>query len=106
LDSGSSARIDRDGDGKVMRVWISALENQGMDFLRQAIEDFFTTDIIRKRLSLMPTDGKLRAKLFDQSIVLEEKYAENGELLIDFECSSEQYSDFCRIEGFEEKIVI
>jgi len=106
LDSGTSARIDRDGDGKVMRVWISALENQGMDFLRQAIEDFFTTDIIRKRLSLMPTDGKLRAKLFDQSIVLEEKYAENGELLIDFECSSEQYSDFCRIEGFEEKIVI
>jgi len=106
IDSlGTFPRIDRDEHNKVIRVWISALEGKGLELLLQTIEEFFRTEIVRKRLSLMPNEGKLRSKLFEQTIVLEEQYTESGDLLIDFECSDELYQDFCRIEGFQDKLI-
>jgi len=106
LDSGMFPRVDRDENGKVLRVWISALHGRGLELLAETIAEFFSTEIVRKRLSLLPNEGKLRSRLFEQAVVLEEQYTENGDLLIDFECSSELYKDFCRIDGFVEKIVV
>lgn len=34
-------RIDRNGDGKIIRVWLSAQTGAGIDLLRQALQEYF-----------------------------------------------------------------
>lgn len=36
--------LDRDGDGRVQRVWVSAVTGAGMDLLRQALADYGWTE--------------------------------------------------------------
>ncbi len=35
------ARIDRDQDGKIWRVWLSAQSGEGLDLLRQVLQEYF-----------------------------------------------------------------
>ncbi len=71
-------RLDRDEQGQVTRVWISAVTGQGLDLLRQALGEAFQRDRRRRRLVLSPLDGRLRARLFEAGQVLEERITEDG----------------------------
>jgi GTP-binding protein HflX len=77
-------RIDRDADGKPVRVWLSARTGAGGDLLEQALAELLSGDMVRQRISLTPTQGRLRASLYRLGAVTEEKHGSNGlaELLI------------------------
>ncbi|RKZ81910.1 MAG: GTPase HflX, partial [Gammaproteobacteria bacterium] len=36
-----SARLDRDENGRITRVWLSAKTGEGLDLLRQALQEYF-----------------------------------------------------------------
>jgi len=93
-------RIDRDADGTVRRVWVSALDGAGIDLLCEAVaerlhqlnsssaEQRITRQ--RQQLYLAPQAGKLRARLFEQGAVRGERTSERGGWTMDVELWSDE----------------
>mgnify|MGYP001099689838 CR=1 FL=1 len=84
-------RIDRDVDGGVKRVWVSAATGDGMDLLLQALADHFRGESVRQLLRLGPGDGALRAWLFAHARVVSEAPTEQGGWEIEVEISRDQH---------------
>lgn len=77
LDDAAS-RIDRDDEGKPMRVWLSAHSGDGMELLKQAISELLAKQMLNTGLVLPPTEGKLRAELYRLNSVSEESFDDEG----------------------------
>lgn len=72
-------RIDRDEDGRPVRVWLSAQRGDGLDLLVQALTELFSSNMVRKLCHLLPSQGAIRAQLFDHArIITEENNATGG----------------------------
>jgi GTP-binding protein HflX len=84
-------RIDRDADGAVKRVWLSAETGEGVDLLLQALADHFRGESLRQLLRLGPADGALRAWLFSHARVVSEAPTEQGGWEIEVEISRAQH---------------
>jgi GTP-binding protein HflX len=83
LDGAGAPRVDR-RDGGELRVWASAVSGQGLDLLRDGIAQRLTRERVRCWLHLPPAGGRLRARLFAQGLVANERPADSGwELEID-----------------------
>ena len=78
LLSEKTAKIERNQQGKVTRVWVSALQCQGFDLLLQAISEMLSNGMVEKLISLTPDQGKIRAKLYQGGYVLAERQDEEG----------------------------
>ena len=70
--------IQRDEEGKPIRVWISAYKEQGIGLLQQAIAELLEEEIYIVTVRLSQQQSRLRAKLFDLNAVQEEIHAEDG----------------------------
>lgn len=75
---GESPRIDYDEDGAPTRVWVSAQTGAGMDLLIQAIAQRVSSRVVETTLSLAPSQGALRAELFELGAVLDEQTEVDG----------------------------
>ena len=73
-----AARYERDGNGRISRVWVSAHSGAGMDLLQQALAEHFRQQRQRHRLLLPPEAGRLRAMLYDRFHVVAETILESG----------------------------
>ena len=73
-----SARIDRNAEGQPVAVWLSALNNNGLDLLLQAVAERLPGQFVHKTLRLKPDQGALRASLYSHKAVLDEQVDENG----------------------------
>jgi GTP-binding protein HflX len=100
LDDGEP-RVDRDADGRVLRVWCSASSGAGIDLLLEAVQAFLSQGVIRHRLRLPPSAGRVRARLFDSGRVLGEKAIDTGGWLIEVEMPRGRFDRLARQEGLE-----
>lgn len=66
-----------EGDQRA-RVWVSAVQNLGLELVREAIAAAFSDERVRLDVSLPPQAGRLRAKLFAAGVVGGERIAEDG----------------------------
>ncbi len=73
-----SARIVRDESGMPIAVYVSARDGLGMDLLQQALRERLQDVMFDEQLVLQPTDGKLRAALYEQAAVVNEQYLDDG----------------------------
>lgn len=71
-------RIDRDDAGNAMSVWISAETGAGIDLLYQVLAEIFASSKVKRHLNLLPSQGAVRAKLYQLGSVLEEDVSEQG----------------------------
>jgi GTP-binding protein HflX len=78
-------QLERDSDGRPVRVYLSAISGTGMDLLLQAVADFFREEVVQSRLRLPPSAGRLRAALYDLDAVRREQVEDSGEWLLDVE---------------------
>jgi GTP-binding protein HflX len=62
-------RVDRNAEGRIERVWLSAVTGLGIELLREAIAEYLQQVGVRHRLLLGPRDGALRAWLFRHAAV-------------------------------------
>lgn len=76
-------RIERDNEGKPVRVWVSALTGQGMDLLKLAIEECLSINIIHCCIRVTPQDAALRSILYNENTVIQEQSADNGDYLME-----------------------
>lgn len=95
----ATARIDRDEFGLPARVWLSARDAGGIGLLRKALTERVGPTIVRRKVRLPLTAGRLRARLFELGTVLHESAAADGVLLLDVEISKVLLEQLCRNEG-------
>jgi len=56
-------RIDRDDEGRPVRVWLSARSGEGIPLLLQAMTEILHKVMVHEHLVLPPAEGKLHARL-------------------------------------------
>jgi GTP-binding protein HflX len=89
-----SARIDRNAEGQPVAVWLSALKNEGLDLLLQAVAERLPGQFVHKTLRLKPDQSALRASLYSHKAVLDEQVDENGWINVEVKLSE---IDFLRL---------
>ena len=90
-------------------VWISAEKNKGIEDLREMINTQLFNGIYRGWISLEPSLGNIRAKLFRMGCVDEEKVSDTGKIYTYIHIGQDELKSFIDIEGFalcEDKDII
>jgi GTP-binding protein HflX len=77
------AHIERNDEDKPIVVWCSAKTGEGLELVTQAITEVLGQNMMEMTMVLPPSEGKLRAKLYELNSVLNEKYDEDGRWVID-----------------------
>lgn len=70
--------IDRDEQGKPVRVWLSAATGAGTDLLFQALAELFSSTKVARKCFITASQGGVRSKLFGFAKIIEEKHDELG----------------------------
>jgi GTP-binding protein HflX len=91
LVESAQPRVERDADGRVQRVWLSARTGAGVDLLLAALGDYFHREAVRRRLELGPGDARLRAALFRSARVLHEQPTQGGGWQMDVELPRREF---------------
>ncbi|HEX6832836.1 MAG TPA: ribosome rescue GTPase HflX [Rudaea sp.] len=71
-------RVEMIDGGRTPRVWVSAAADMGLDLLREVIAQSLQSDRIRCWLQVPDSAGRLRARLFEQGLVANERPADSG----------------------------
>jgi GTPase len=96
VDQRDEVQPGRDEAG---RIWISAVSGLGMDDLRDAIAEAIGQAPSEHDLTLTPQEGKLRARLYQEADVLEERANEFGETAIRVRISDARLTTLLREVG-------
>jgi GTP-binding protein HflX len=83
-------RLERDEQGNIQKIFLSALSGAGFEHLRQALAEQLGAAKRRLRLRLAPTQAALRARLFQTAQVLEDMPSEEGGWLMRVEAPSRE----------------
>lgn len=70
--------LERDQDGKPVRIWLSARTGEGMPLLLQAISELLGQDVVDCTMALRPDQGRLRARLYARGAVHQEEVNPDG----------------------------
>ena len=76
-------RIEKTGADKQVRVWVSALKDQGMDLIKDAISDVISCHFINTQLRLPMKEARLRASLFSRGAVVNESIDDQSNWILD-----------------------
>ena len=104
-------RLERDEQGRIKRVWLSAVTGAGLELLQQALaeaaakrQDSETPPQgqLRQRLRLPPSAGRLRARLFKMGAVRAEHLEQDGDWVMDVEIPSASLESLRSEAGLDE----
>ena len=82
-----SAGLERNEEGVITKVWVSAHSGEGMDLLLQAIDEHYSRLRFRQTVTVPVAEGGLRAKIFQRFSVLQQSMLENGDWEMEIEGS-------------------
>lgn len=82
LIEGAEPHVDRDDKGRPIRVWISVIKEQGIELLREAIEEMAQEEQFNAELRIPPHQGRLRGLLYELQAVESENTSDNGDILL------------------------
>ncbi|MCU7831578.1 MAG: GTPase HflX [gamma proteobacterium symbiont of Lucinoma myriamae] len=105
LLKGQKPRIEKDNSGKLLHIWLSAMDNNGLDMLLGGIADYFSKERVQKQLKIPAHAGRLRAMLFDHVDILEEQYNDMGDWLVSIEISKREFDKLMKMNGFSDLII-
>ncbi|OOY38887.1 hypothetical protein BOV90_12260, partial [Solemya velum gill symbiont] len=77
-------RIERDDEGRPIKVWLSAVSGEGINLLIEVLAELAASEQVTKTVELPPSEGALRAALYREADILEEKYSEKGDTIVSF----------------------
>ena len=89
-------RVERDAQGVVTQVWISASRGLGLDLLKSAIAERLELAATRGWLHLPAAGGALRARLYAQGAVREERSEADGAMSLLVELPRAQLAELSR----------
>ncbi|HSC75858.1 MAG TPA: ribosome rescue GTPase HflX [Pseudomonadales bacterium] len=71
-------RIERDDQGRAIRVWLSAQTGSGLPLLLQALDEHLAGEQFCATLTLKPEQARLRARLFALQAINSEQFNDDG----------------------------
>ena len=101
---GEAPRLERDAEGVVRRVWLSAATGAGLELLREALAERFGARLVRLTLALAASHGRARAELYRRGAVLRETATEDGGWRIEIELGERDLDALCRREGLDRPV--
>lgn len=84
-------RLDRDDQGVVRRVWVSAETGAGIDLLLEAMCERLSGGMVNEELRLPASEGRLRAKFYQQGAVIDESAGDQGEFVLQIRMPRQDY---------------
>jgi len=93
-------RSESDIEDNPVKIWLSASENQGIDLLYSALSQGLNQKIVQQWVRVPVSAGQVRAQLFELGTVLQEKFADNGDSLLEIRM---QMNDF---EELSESLIL
>jgi GTP-binding protein HflX len=91
----------RDAAGRPAAVWLSAANGAGVDLLRGALQETFGEAAMRLAVLLPPSQGRLRARLYELKLVRAEEALPEGNARLVVESSHAQLEALCREAGVD-----
>lgn len=98
-------RIDLGPDGKPDRVWISALNHQGMESLLTAVAERLDSGLVHPVLRLPPSQAKIRAILHNAGGVKTEDFTDTGESELQLELGKKEWQRLAARHELEQWVV-
>lgn len=106
-DDQMSPKVDRDDQGRVIRIWLSAQEHLGLEGLLDALTEFSRGEVISKSFVLQSSDGKLRARLFAMGWVKNDQVNDEGGWNMEVDMPVSEYQRLLKAEkDLESRVVI
>jgi GTP-binding protein HflX len=102
-------RIEFNDEGVPTRVWVSAMEGEGIDLLFDALTQRLASEMVSQSLCIPPShQGKYRSLFIQMKCVQQEAYDEQGNLRIDVRMQQADWARLTKREGaaFGDFIVI
>lgn len=96
--------LQRDVNGVVERVFVSAANGLGIEFLKEAIVNRLGKELIYKKICLMPEQSKQRALLYEMGVVEAETYDEAGTSQLQIRIRQSQWEYLCSVDPIFEAI--
>jgi GTPase len=94
-------RIDRDAEGRVAAVWISAQQRLGLELLAAAVAERLARFARRAKLRVPAAAGALRSKLYAAKAVRGEVVAQDGTIEMDVELPDIELLSLARTPGVQ-----
>ncbi len=86
--SAVDAHIDKDDEGYVKAVWLSAILNDGVNLLLETLSTHCHDENTRTTIVLKPEEAKLRAQLFQVAQIISEENRDDGCWVIEVNISN------------------
>jgi GTPase len=96
--------LERDENGTITAVWLSALTGAGMDALDRAITERVSEGRIHRWIHLPPQRQRLRARLFELGVVLEEQAEDDGGSRLEVDLDRRDARILSRLGGADGKL--
>lgn len=106
LMDGIGPRVDRDQDGRPLRVWLSAATGEGMELLYQVLEEVFTSQQRRRRLRLPLEATRQRATLYQLGRVVSEQVLDEGFWEMEVEMAEAQWQSLFKNNELSAAMII
>jgi GTP-binding protein HflX len=75
---GVEPHIERDDEGKALRVYLSAMSGEGLELLSEVLAEWLNASRRRYHLNIPPSASRLRARLYEMGVVVEEQMGDDG----------------------------
>jgi len=104
--NGVKPRIDYNGEGVPIRVWLSALSGEGIPLLQKAIAAKMGESQLNCKLLLPPLAGKARALFFENDAVIHESMTSEGYWEMEVNLSKKEWHRIKRNSGLDLSLYI
>lgn len=88
---GMEPRIERDDEGKPVRVWLSAQQGLGIDLLLNALTECLSDKMVQHRLRVPPALGRLKGALYSLNCISQEAYSQEGDWVVDIRMPAKEW---------------
>ena len=88
--------VERDDDGKISAVYLSAQTGDGIDLLYDAIRERLRNELVRETLLLSPTMGNLYTLFKQQNGIKSEHFNEFGDRILTVEIDKVQWNKWLK----------
>ncbi|MDH5651017.1 MAG: GTPase HflX [Gammaproteobacteria bacterium] len=102
---GMTPRIERNSNGIPVRVWVSALQGDGLELVLQAVGECLQHEIVSERVCLPPSAGRLHARIYQLGKVHHEEITTAGDWIMDVELARQDWDNLSKHDGLAEYIL-
>ncbi|MCF7742952.1 ribosome rescue GTPase HflX [Aeromonas veronii] len=93
------AGLERDDEGRPLRVWLSAQTGEGCEHLFTALTELLAGSMVHHTLQLPPSAARLRSALYQLKGIEQEGFSEEGDFVLEVRLQAADWNRLVKQEG-------